>query len=292
MPPVPSPPVPFSPRWMQFLAANFAILLLGVVVDWDWVAVGTYDIDGLVGVLAALGAVSAWMASQKRMMAPYTAETLVAVSGIVLALLFVTGKLGFIIYLNPVSLSAVAMLLVFAGSLRVAMVLSKLDGIRLQPTDDATLALALLGAAAILLSIFGLAWFTFDGFEEFSVKFRDFVDAYEVELSESGSVNGLRLLYFEWGYVVSLVAGVGVAAAALRGRKNPLPANVAVKWLVVGATVVMGVWQAFLVLGLNGIEDGSVGAGAWLGIVGHVLTIVATLRLANIKRAQAAAPAA
>ena len=280
-----------APRLLKALSASFAVLLLGVLVDWDWVRVYNSDVDVVLGLLFAVGAASSWFASQKPMSAPYTAETLSVASGIGVLLLFVSGNIGFAIVKNPVSLSAVALLLVAAVSLQVAIALARAETLRLQPTDDVTYGLALAGAAAILLSLFALSWFTTEGRDGVTVKFRDFVDVYDAIVREEGSVGGIRLFYLEWGYVVSLIASIAVAAVAVRGRKNPMPANVPLKWFVVGLTVLVGVWQLFLLLGMRTIEDGSVGAGPWIGVIGHGLTVAATLRLASIKFAKATSAA-
>jgi hypothetical protein len=138
-------------------------------------------------------------------------------------------------------------------------------------TSDNTLYFALGGAIAVGLSLLALPWFRVNvGRWDGSITFNDLRELYGFA-RDKGFNSDVRFYYLEWGYLVSYLSALLAIFMALKVRDLGRPIVGVLPKFAIGATVLMGVWQAVLASGLTSLdEEGSVQIGAWLGVAGHV----------------------
>ena len=248
-------------RSYKILSGAYAILLLSSFIDLSWLSLQTYR-GGLVTFLCLLGLTTSLGAVSKPMNPPYRAESFIVFSGILMALIFASGSLRF--SYDTMSLSSLAFLVMIVVTYQVMEIMWSVPRFPMRKVDDQLFAITLGGVIATLASLLVLPWYKL--YLNFS--FFDWRDLYD----EFGSdVSNVRILYFESGYLASIVAAIALTLIVYRGRTNPLKANAPVRWVLIVTTVLMGLWSLVLVLSMKDADpDGSLQYGAWFCVLGHV----------------------
>ena len=248
-------------RSYKILSGAYAILLLASFIDLSWLSLQTYR-GGLVTFLCLLGLTTSLGAVSKPMNPPYRAESFIVFSGILMALIFASGSLSF--SYDTMSLSSLAFLVMIVVTYQVMEIMWSVPRFPMRKVDDQLFAITLGGVIATLASLLVLPWYKL--YLNFS--FFDWRDLYD----EFGSdVSSVRILYFESGYVASIVAAIALTLVVYRGRTNPLKANAPVRWALIVTTALMGLWSLVLVLSMKDADpDGSLQYGAWFCVLGHV----------------------
>ncbi len=273
-------------RYGRSLAVAFGVIFLSRWVDWRWLQLGGESgVQDSIALIAVVGGSCAWVTSARPMQAPYTVESITVGSTLLLVLLFTQqaiwfgfrGSVGYYggyqsdYYLN---LSALAFLIVVALSFRLLEDLLRQPRELLGRVDDRTLAVSVAGVAMLLASLFVLPWYSTlirlpSGQRiQASLKFSDWKQLYD---TYGSSVSDLGLLYFEQGYLISILGAFALLYIVYRGRTKPLPVNQPIRWLIIAAIALMALWQLVIVIGMNMIDDrdGEVNFGAWFGVAGH-----------------------
>ena len=248
-------------RSYKILSGAYAILLLASFIDLSWLSLQTYR-GGLVTFLCLLGLTASLGAVSKPMNPPYRAESFIVFSGILMALIFASGSLSF--SYDTMSLSSLAFLVMIVVTYQVMEIMWSVPRFPMRKVDDQLFAITLGGVIATLASLLVLPWYKLS----LNFSFFDWRDLYD----EFGSdVSNVRILYFESGYVASIVAAIALTLIVYRGRTNPLKANAPVRWALIVTTVLMGLWSLVLVLSMKDADpDGSLQYGAWFCVLGHV----------------------
>ena len=248
-------------RSYKILSGAYAILLLASFIDLSWLSLQTYR-GGLVTFLCLLGLAASLGAVSKPLNPPYRAESFIVFSGILMALIFASGSLSF--SYDTMSLSSLAFLVMIVVTYQVMEIMWSVPRFPMRKVDDQLFAITLGGVIATLASLLVLPWYKL--YLNFS--FFDWRDLYD----EFGSdVSNVRILYFESGYVASIVAAIALTLVVYRGRTNPLKANAPVRWALIVTTALMGLWSLVLVLSMKDADpDGSLQYGAWFCVLGHV----------------------
>lgn len=257
-------------RFNSALAIAYGLFLLGLIVEWSWLAVITWDIDGFVIFLGLSGLVASIFTATQPFKPPFTAETAAVSVGLLLCIVVASGRVSFWMG-SEISFSLIAFLVIVALTFRMAEQLWSMERLPMRNVDDKVLAMSLGGAAATLASLLVLPWYKVSsGRDSESLTFFDWKDLYDEFANE---VMSIRLLYLESGFIASIVATLVVVFVVYKGRTSPLKTNPPLRWVLMGTIILMGLWGLFLVLGMNSIDesDGGVQFGAWLLIVGHVL---------------------
>ena len=248
-------------RSYKILSGAYAILLLASFIDLSWLSLQTYR-GGLVTFLCLLGLTASLGAVSKPMNPPYRAESFIVFSGILMALIFASGSLSF--SYDTMSLSSLAFLVMIVVTYQVMEIMWSVPRFPMRKVDDQLFAITLGGVIATLASLLVLPWYKLS----LNFSFFDWRDLYD----EFGSdVSNVRILYFESGYVASIVAAIALTLVVYRGRTNPLKANAPVRWALIVTTALMGLWSLVLVLSMKDADsDGSLQYGAWFCVLGHV----------------------
>ena len=248
-------------RSYKILSGAYAILLLASFIDLSWLSLQTYR-GGLVTFLCLLGLAASLGAVSKPMNPPYRAESFIVFSGILMALIFASGSLSF--SYDTMSLSSLAFLVMIVVTYQVMEIMWSVPRFPMRRVDDQLFAITLGGVIATLASLLVLPWYKLS----LNFSFFDWRDLYD----EFGSdVSNVRILYFESGYVASIVAAIALTLVVYRGRTNPLKANAPVRWALIVTTALMGLWSLVLVLSMKDADpDGSLQYGAWFCVLGHV----------------------
>ena len=248
-------------RSYKILSGAYAILLLASFIDLSWLSLQTYR-GGLVTFLCLLGLTASLGAVSKPMNPPYRAESFIVFSGILMALIFASGSLSF--SYDTMSLSSLAFLVMIVVTYQVMEIMWSVPRFPMRRVDDQLFAITLGGVIATLASLLVLPWYKLT----LNFSFFDWRDLYD----EFGSdVSSVRILYFESGYVASIVAAIALTLVVYRGRTNPLKANAPVRWALIVTTALMGLWSLVLVLSMKDADpDGSLQYGAWFCVLGHV----------------------
>ena len=248
-------------RSYKILSGAYAILLLASFIDLSWLSLQTYR-GGLVTFLCLLGLTASLGAVSKPMNPPYRAESFIVFSGILMALIFASGSLSF--SYDTMSLSSLAFLVMIVVTYQVMEIMWSVPRFPMRKVDDQLFAITLGGVIATLASLLVLPWYKLT----LNFSFFDWRDLYD----EFGSdVSSVRILYFESGYVASIVAAIALTLVVYRGRTNPLKANAPVRWALIVTTALMGLWSLVLVLSMKDADpDGSLQYGAWFCVLGHV----------------------
>ena len=248
-------------RSYKILSGAYAILLLASFIDLSWLSLQTYR-GGLVTFLCLLGLTASLGAVSKPMNPPYRAESFIVFSGILMALIFASGSLSF--SYDTMSLSSLAFLVMIVVTYQVMEIMWSVPRFPMRKVDDQLFAITLGGVIATLASLLVLPWYKLS----LNFSFFDWRDLYD----EFGSdVSSVRILYFESGYVASIVAAIALTLVVYRGRTNPLKANAPVRWALIVTTALMGLWSLVLVLSMKDADpDGSLQYGAWFCVLGHV----------------------
>ena len=248
-------------RSYKILSGAYAILLLASFIDLSWLSLQTYR-GGLVTFLCLLGLAASLGAVSKPLNPPYRAESFIVFSGILMALIFASGSLSF--SYDTMSLSSLAFLVMIVVTYQVMEIMWSVPRFPMRKVDDQLFAITLGGVIATLASLLVLPWYKLT----LNFSFFDWRDLYD----EFGSdVSSVRILYFESGYVASIVAAIALTLVVYRGRTNPLKANAPVRWALIVTTALMGLWSLVLVLSMKDADpDGSLQYGAWFCVLGHV----------------------
>ena len=248
-------------RSYKILSGAYAILLLASFIDLSWLSLQTYR-GGLVTFLCLLGLAASLGAVSKPLNPPYRAESFIVFSGILMALIFASGSLSF--SYDTMSLSSLAFLVMIVVTYQVMEIMWSVPRFPMRRVDDQLFAITLGGVIATLASLLVLPWYKLS----LNFSFFDWRDLYD----EFGSdVSNVRILYFESGYVASIVAAIALTLVVYRGRTNPLKANAPVRWALIVTTALMGLWSLVLVLSMKDADpDGSLQYGAWFCVLGHV----------------------
>lgn len=248
-------------RSYKILSGAYAILLLASFIDLSWLSLQTYR-GGLVTFLCLLGLAASLGAVSKPLNPPYRAESFIVFSGILMALIFASGSLSF--SYDTMSLSSLAFLVMIVVTYQVMEIMWSVPRFPMRKVDDQLFAITLGGVIATLASLLVLPWYKLS----LNFSFFDWRDLYD----EFGSdVSSVRILYFESGYVASIVAAIALTLVVYRGRTNPLKANAPVRWALIVTTALMGLWSLVLVLSMKDADpDGSLQYGAWFCVLGHV----------------------
>ena len=248
-------------RSYKILSGAYAILLLASFIDLSWLSLQTYR-GGLVTFLCLLGLAASLGAVSKPLNPPYRAESFIVFSGILMALIFASGSLSF--SYDTMSLSSLAFLVMIVVTYQVMEIMWSVPRFPMRKVDDQLFAITLGGVIATLASLLVLPWYKLT----LNFSFFDWRDLYD----EFGSdVSNVRILYFESGYVASIVAAIALTLVVYRGRTNPLKANAPVRWALIVTTALMGLWSLVLVLSMKDADpDGSLQYGAWFCVLGHV----------------------
>ena len=248
-------------RSYKILSGAYAILLLASFIDLSWLSLQTYR-GGLVTFLCLLGLAASLGAVSKPLNPPYRAESFIVFSGILMALIFASGSLSF--SYDTMSLSSLAFLVMIVVTYQVMEIMWSVPRFPMRKVDDQLFAITLGGVIATLASLLVLPWYKLS----LNFSFFDWRDLYD----EFGSdVSNVRILYFESGYVASIVAAIALTLVVYRGRTNPLKANAPVRWALIVTTALMGLWSLVLVLSMKDADpDGSLQYGAWFCVLGHV----------------------
>ena len=248
-------------RSYKILSGAYAILLLASFIDLSWLSLQTYR-GGLVTFLCLLGLTASLGAVSKPMNPPYRAESFIVFSGLLMALIFASGSLSF--SYDTMSLSSLAFLVMIVVTYQVMEIMWSVPRFPMRRVDDQLFAITLGGVIATLASLLVLPWYKLS----LNFSFFDWRDLYD----EFGSdVSSVRILYFESGYVASIVAAIALTLVVYRGRTNPLKANAPVRWALIVTTALMGLWSLVLVLSMKDADsDGSLQYGAWFCVLGHV----------------------
>ena len=254
-------------RQFKVLAGAYSLLLFASLAKWSWLSVDSSDSVFVVQLVCVLGLAASVSGASKPLCAPYRAESLTIFAGCILVLLFASGRL----YLSygSISVSSLAFVAVVAITFQIIRYMLSMPRQFIKKVDDKIAIISLGGVFGTLLSVLVLPWYKLSfGSESFSFSFFDWKNLYD----EYGrGVTNIRLLYFETGFVASIVAGLLLSFIIYRGRTIPLQANALARWALITTIVLMGLWSLALVLGMNDIdEDGSVQFGAWLCVVSHV----------------------
>jgi hypothetical protein len=268
-----------------------ALILVSVLTEWEWLETYTRDVDGFIGVAAAVGAVSSWMISTRPMRHPFVAETLAVGAGVVLGFAFVQQLVAFggliPVTSEPltISITAAAFLVVMAMSFVLIEAVLKLPNVPMTRVNDTELWVSVAGVVLVLGSLFVLPWYSLEvtRIRVVTFKFLDWKALYD----EFGDfVSPARLLYFEFGFLLSTLAAVALLIIVYRGRSRPLPSNPILRLMLIGTIVLMGLWQLVLVLGMQSIEDsdGSVRFGAWAGVIGHACMVFGCWRATGLQQ--------
>ena len=253
-------------RSYKILSGAYAILLLASFIDLSWLSLQTYR-EGIVTFLCLLGLAASLGAVSKPLNPPYRAESFIIFSGILMALIFASGSLSF--SYDTMSLSSLAFLVMIVVTYQVLEIMWSVPRFPMRKVDDQLFAITLGGVIATLASLLVLPWYKLS-FSRTSKNFSffDWRDLYD----EFGSdVSSVRILYFESGYVASIVAAIALTLIVYRGRTNPLKANAPVRWALIVTTALMGLWSLVLVLSMKDADpDGGLQYGAWFCVLGHV----------------------
>ena len=255
-------------RNYKILSGAYATLLLAsFFTPFRWLEVQGRGKEGIVTFLCILGLVASLVAVSKPLNPPYRAESLIIFSGILIALIFASGGLYF--SSDTMSLSSLAFLVLIVVTYQVVGIMWSIPRFPMRKVDDRLFAITLGGVIATLASLLVLPWYKLS-FSRTSTNFSffDWKDLYD----EFGSdVSSIRILYFETGYVASIVAAIALTCIVYRGRTNPLKANAPVRWALIVTTALMGLWSLVLVLGMKDADsDGGLQYGAWFCVLGHV----------------------
>ena len=248
-------------RSYKILSGAYAILLLASFIDLSWLSLQTYR-EGIVTFLCLLGLAASLGAVSKPLNPPYRAESFIIFSGILMALIFASGSLSF--SYDTMSLSSLAFLVMIVVTYQVMEIMWSVPRFPMRKVDDQLFAITLGGVIATLASLLVLPWYKLT----LNFSFFDWRDLYD----EFGSdVSSVRILYFESGYVASIVAAIALTLVVYRGRTNPLKANAPVRWALIVTTALMGLWSLVLVLSMKDADpDGGLQYGAWFCVLGHV----------------------
>lgn len=264
-------------RYGKALAVAFGFLALSSWTDWSWMWFRSFggSSDVFLSVVAVIGAIAAWSTSVRPMRAPFTVETIIVGSAMLLLARFVFGSLSFgYRFEQQFNLASLAFLIVIVLSAKLFEWLLIQPKETMSRVDDVTLGVSIAGAVALLLSLFVLPWYstTIRGSMgqrlDLSISFSDWT---ELDRLFGRDLGDMEILYFTSGYWVSILGAVGLLFVVFKGRTNPLPANPPIRWLSLVTFAVASLWQLFIVIALDFIDDpdGGVSFGAWLGVAGH-----------------------
>jgi hypothetical protein len=267
-------------RYGKVLAIAFGVLAVSSLTDWSWMWLrSTFDFGGsydfVLSGTAAIGGIAAWSTSVRPMRTPYTVETIVVGSAMLLLAWFVSGSLWFSYpFERGFNLASIAFLIVIVLSAKLFEWLLIQPKETMSRVDDLTLGISIAGVVALLASLFVLPWYSttirvpMGQRLDVSLSFSDWR---ELNNLFSGSVENFTLFYFNSGYWVSILGAVGLLLVVFKGRTKPLPTNPPIRWLSLAAFAVVALSQLFIVIGLDLVDDpdGGVNFGAWLGVAGH-----------------------